>query len=264
MDFRSPMTSPETFIAFAAIMFVIALIGAAIDWVGAPLRHRKFVPKAYRFPDERLFRNDMLRNPNTPSAAPSSRGTRINEEAVVVEGRDSSQIENDTNVITLDPSDGQDQNSGLFEDQVGKFEPSLEGPSPSEIVPDVDPTTVREETAATQESISIPNKHEEAIRLRGWEPGGYIYNLTKDGREPSPATVKTRYWKNVGAASGSAIFGAQNIRRMKEGKPPQRRNYKSGKIETMRISPKTFEESGGEIPIPYWPSSAVDPYGSPS
>ncbi|MEC8985980.1 MAG: hypothetical protein VX763_05130, partial [Actinomycetota bacterium] len=228
------MTSPETFIAFAAIMFVIALIGAAIDWVGAPLRHRKFVPKAYRFPDERLFRNERLRNPNAPSAAPSSRVTHINEEAVVIEGRDSSQVENGTTVITLDPSDGQDQHLGLFEDQVGNFEPSLEGPSPNEIVPDEGPTTVREETVvATQESISIPNKHEEALRLRGWEPGGYIYNLTKDGREPSPATVKTRYWKNVGAASGSAIFGAQNILRMKEGKPPQRRNYKSGKIETM-------------------------------
>ena len=259
------MTSPETFIAFAAIMFVIALIGAAIDWVGAPLRHRKFVPKAYRFPDERLFRNERLHSPNAPSAAPSSRVTHINEEAVVVEGKDSSQVENDTTVITLDPSDGQDQHLGLFEDQVGNFEPSLEGPSANEIVPDEDLTTVREETTiATQESISIPNRHEEALRLRGWEPGGYIYNLTKDGREPSPATVKTRYWKNVGASSGSAIFGAQNILRMKEGKPPQRRNYKSGKIETMRISPKTFEESGGEIPIPYWPSSAVDPYGSPS
>ena len=68
------MTSPETFIAFAAIMIVIALIGAAIDWIGAPLRHRRFVPKAYRFPDERLFRNESVNNHNIPASATAPSG----------------------------------------------------------------------------------------------------------------------------------------------------------------------------------------------
>ena len=54
------MSSPETFLAFAAIMLIIALIGVAIDWFGTPLRHRKFIPKAYKFPDERLFRSDVF------------------------------------------------------------------------------------------------------------------------------------------------------------------------------------------------------------
>ena len=44
------MSDPELFIAFGAIMLVIALAGVAIDWVGKPLRHRKFVPKVYRYP----------------------------------------------------------------------------------------------------------------------------------------------------------------------------------------------------------------------
>ena len=30
-------------------MLIIALIGVAIDWFGTPLRHRKFIPKAYKF-----------------------------------------------------------------------------------------------------------------------------------------------------------------------------------------------------------------------
>ena len=50
------MSSSETYIAFAAIMLVIALLAVAIDWFGKPLRHRKFVPKIYRFPDERVPR----------------------------------------------------------------------------------------------------------------------------------------------------------------------------------------------------------------
>ena len=41
-------------------MLIIALIGVAIDWFGTPLRHRKFIPKAYKFPDERLFRSDVF------------------------------------------------------------------------------------------------------------------------------------------------------------------------------------------------------------
>ena len=39
------MSSPETFLAFAAIMLIIALIGVAIDWFGTPLRHRKIHSK---------------------------------------------------------------------------------------------------------------------------------------------------------------------------------------------------------------------------
>ncbi len=77
------MSSPETFIAFAAIMFVIALIGAAIDWFGAPLRHRKFVPKAYRFPDERLFRNESLHNPNVASSQSNAVSPYLLREEVI-------------------------------------------------------------------------------------------------------------------------------------------------------------------------------------
>ena len=259
------MTSPETFIAFAAIMIVIALIGAAIDWVGAPLRHRRFVPKAYRFPDERLFRNESLNNPDIHASTSSSGSIYFKEETLPIESEERFQSGNGIEVLILETpikegaTDGTTAELGVdpLQHRGDKASVELEQEKISAIVQD-------EIKLPLQEGVTPPKRHEGTLRLRGWKPGGYIYNLTKDGREPSPATVKTRYWKNVGAASGSAIFGAQNILRMKEGKPPQRRNYKSGKIETMRISPKTFEESGGEIPIPYWPTSAVEPYGSPS
>lgn len=55
------MSDPQLFIAFGAIMLVIALAGVAIDWIGKPLRHRKFVPKVYRYPDERRPRGSSVR-----------------------------------------------------------------------------------------------------------------------------------------------------------------------------------------------------------
>ena len=259
------MTSPETFIAFTAIMIVIALIGAAIDWVGAPLRHRRFVPKAYRFPDERLFRNESLNNPDIHTSTSSSGSIYFKEETLSIESEENFQPGNSIEVLTLEPpikegtTDGTSAELGLdpLQHRGDKASAELEQEKNSKIVQD-------EIKLPLQEGLTPPKRHEGTLRLRGWKPGGYIYNLTQDGREPSPATVKTRYWKNVGAASGSAIFGGHNIERMKDGKPPQRRNFKSGKMETMRISPKSFEESEGEIPIPYWPSNAVDPFGNSS
>ena len=259
------MTSPETFIAFAAIMIVIALIGAAIDWVGAPLRHRRFVPKAYRFPDERLFRNESLNNPDIHASTSSSGSIYFKEETLPIESEERFQSGNGIEVLTLETpikegaTDGTTAELGVdpLQHRGDKASVEIEQEKIASIVQD-------EIKLPLQEGVTSPKRHEGTLRLRGWKPGGYIYNLTQDGREPSPATVKTRYWKNVGAASGSAIFGGHNIERMKDGKPPQRRNFKSGKMETMRISPKSFEESEGEIPIPYWPSNAVDPFGNPS
>ena len=95
------MTSPETFIAFAAIMIVIALIGAAIDWVGAPLRHRRFVPKAYRFPDERLFRNESLNNPDIHASTSSSGSIYFKEETLPIESEERLQSGNGIEVLTL-------------------------------------------------------------------------------------------------------------------------------------------------------------------
>ena len=259
------MTSPETFIAFAAIMIVIALIGAAIDWVGAPLRHRRFVPKAYRFPDERLFRNESLNNPDIHASTSSSGSIYFKEETLPIESEERFQSGNGIEVLILETpieegaTDGTTAELGVdpLQHRGDKASVELEQEKISAIVQD-------EIKLPLQEGVAPQKRHEGTLRLRGWKPGGYIYNLTQDGREPSPATVKTRYWKNVGAASGSAIFGVHNTERMKDGKPPQRRNFKSGKMETMRISPKSFEESEGEIPIPYWPSNAVDPFGNPS
>ncbi|MBG01902.1 MAG: hypothetical protein CL470_06480 [Acidimicrobiaceae bacterium] len=252
------MSSPETFIAFAAIMFVIALIGAAIDWFGAPLRHRKFVPKAYRFPDERIFRNESARGPISGTFQPNPANPYLLEASIVAE----KSLESQNLDHLLPPA----TESPIHDEAKKDIAKAIE-----ELFPMKEETTTSNlnkvksidyQSHEVQTNLETPPKPSGTLRLRGWTPGGYIFNLTQEGKEPSSATVKNRYWKNVSAASGSAIFGSENIKRMKEGKPPQRRNYRNGKIETMRISPKSFDESNGEIPIPYWPSTGLDPFGS--
>ena len=46
------MDTFELLIVFAALMAVISLVAIAIDWVGRPLKNRRFIPRIYRYDDE--------------------------------------------------------------------------------------------------------------------------------------------------------------------------------------------------------------------
>lgn len=247
------MSSPETFLAFAAIMLIIALIGVAIDWFGKPLRHRKFIPKAYKFPDERLFRSGVF---NTKSSIPENpQSKKINT------GKDST--------IQISDSIAKESPSKLGDAISETSELSTEE---DEVV--IDATALkRNDVSTTQEKFvtetSLLNVNGDlklqsssiGIRLSGWSPGDDIYNLTQNGSEPSPSTVRSRFWKNVGVSAGASIFGAKNVERLREGKPPQRRNPRTSSYETMKVHLLSYADGEGRTPIPNWPSNSVDPYG---
>ena len=48
------MSTAEILIVFSALMALIALVTIGIDWIGKPLKHRRFIPHIYRFDDEKL------------------------------------------------------------------------------------------------------------------------------------------------------------------------------------------------------------------
>lgn len=52
------MGSGELILIFAALMVVLAVLGIAVDWIGKPLRNRRFIPRIYRFEDEHLVEAD--------------------------------------------------------------------------------------------------------------------------------------------------------------------------------------------------------------
>ena len=48
------MGTTEIIIVFGALMVLIALVTIGIDWIGKPLKHRRFIARIYRFENEKL------------------------------------------------------------------------------------------------------------------------------------------------------------------------------------------------------------------
>ncbi|HJM96565.1 MAG TPA: hypothetical protein QF776_00140, partial [Acidimicrobiales bacterium] len=238
------MSSPETFLAYGAIMLIIALVGVAIDWFGKPLRHRKFIPKAYKFPDERHFRSEIFNSKPLTSAPSVVAPQRISEGQTSLTDGDSNQLTATTNeetsgseIVVADSND--------FSEAEKKIEES--SGSIISVGKDIEPEERQNKLNLTENESSTQGQTG-LLRLQGWSPGGYIYNLTQSGSEPSPSTVRSRFWKNVGVAPGSALFGSDNVTRLREGKPPQRRNPRTNKIETMKVLLLSYEEGKGITP----------------
>ena len=234
------MESPEIFIAFGAVMLVIALLGVAIDWFGKPLRHRRFVPKIYRFPEERQIRRSKVRE--TPWSSASfvlpfidklpRRVFRYPYAGTADRQQDSF------------PSDG----------ALAKIE--------AQELPNI--VTLEEKLRADNPGlISIGNQGTDPDdRSSGWSPGESVFNFTEHGAKPSARTIEMRFWRNVAITNGAAMFGANNLQRMQEGDPPKRWNPRTGQVESMLLPLATFEETGGETPVPSWPEPEPDPFVS--
>ncbi len=248
------MQSSGLFIAFGAVMLVIALLAVGIDWLGKPLRHRRFVPKIYRFPDERTPRRSKVRETAwsdgsfvLPVAQPTldERMVRYPDQAPAPQ-------------MLLDPGPPTTQ---VPLSDLPAAEPAAEPEVPITIVTleDLDPNTVLD-PETEPEVDAEPAAPPAPAREHGWSPGDYVFNFTSDGSEPSPTTVRTRYWKNVAATAGAALFGAPNMDRMGVGKPPQRRNPRTGAIETMRLPQASYHATNGATPLPEWPCAEIDPF----
>jgi len=250
------MSSPETFLAYGAIMLIIALVGVAIDWFGTPLRHRKFIPKAYKFPDERHFRSQIFNSKpfttkSTVAVSPETPEIRIPMAQNGSERLDEFLTEENSFPPPHIPEVG-------ISEEIEQETPASLSP---ESLPKDDHRKDSNRGSNDYQEDNLEQGKAGLIRLQGWTPGGYIYNLKQDGTEPSPSTVRARFWKNVGVATGSALFGTNNVARLRNGKPPQRRNPRTGKIETMKILLLSYEESKGATPIPHWPTNAINPFG---
>lgn len=275
------MNSPQLFIAFGALMLIAALLGVAIDWFGKPLRHRRFVPKVYRFPDERQPRRSKIRS--TEWSETSFVLPVIDPEAAIEPYRYPEPGQPD--VLESAPPFGLVRDLGpptaqvpvVDLDEVFDLERSNDIATAPDLVTleDTNPEHTQLEpldtTAAMAPSSNDdgpPDIHAQGMeptdkdvgRGRGWRPGQYVFNLTPDGREPSATTVRTRYWKNVAATMGASVFGETNLSRMGDGKPPQRLNHRTGTVESMRLPSTHVGDDGGQTPVPEWPAPELDPF----
>ena len=266
------MDSPALFLAFGAAMLVVALLGVAVDWFGKPLRHRRFVPKIYRFPDERQPRHSQVRRTEWSESslvlpvveATDERLVRYPDPRLRHQG-----LPTPTPVVDAGPPTIQVPVVELDADEppfVAAPEPStIEGivtlediaGDEAEVIDGAEEAEASDEAASSDETADATA---DDARSQGWQTGQYVFNLTPDGREPSGTTVRTRYWKNVAATPGAAIFGDDNLERMKVGKAPQRLNHRTGKQETMRLPAAQWSDANGTTPVPAWPANEIDPF----
>ena len=260
------MDSPALFLAFGAVMLVVALLGVAVDWFGKPLRHRRFVPKIYRFPDERQPRHSQVRRTEWSESSLVLPVVEADDEHLVryPDPRLRHQgLPSPTPVIDAGPPTMQ---VPVIDPDVDE-QPFTAPTAPSTIDGIVTLEDIAGDDAALVDAATETNTPDEADapeladgRGEGWATGEYIFNLTPEGREPSPTTIRTRYWKNVAATPGAAIFGDTNLDRMRNGKAPQRRNHRTAKMETMRLPTVQWSDADGTTPVPTWPVHEVDPF----
>lgn len=257
------MDSPTLFLAFGAVMLIAALLGVAIDWFGKPLRHRRFVPKVYRFPDERQPRHSQVRRTEWSDASlvlpvvesppelirypdPAAASVAPPMPALADVGPPTAQVP----VVDLDV----DMEAAGATLDAEPLSPALEGLVTLEDLQD-------DEGELDDDHVVEPEPTEDEpadARGTGWHTGQYVFNLTGEGSAPSSTTIRTRYWKNVAATPGASVFGSTNMERMRTGKAPQRLNHRSGKKETMRLTGMDFD--AGSTPVPTWPSTELDPF----
>jgi RHS repeat-associated protein len=107
---------------------------------------------------------------------------------------------------------------------------------------------------------------EGAVKV-GWKLGDNIYKTTRKGTEAAWSTIRSRFWKNEGAAANAVEkFGAENVKRIQTGAAPQRYNPDKGGIESMELSHEPLPAlQGGTDVVPRWPQdhAAIDPYRRP-
>lgn len=136
------------------------------------------------------------------------------------------------------------------------------------------PSCFSEAFTARQEATGIHgggnDETQRRHRFSGGEEGFRGSTSPSPGRRgggPRRTTVRNRFWKNEAAKPGAAErWGAENLERMRKGRPPQRYNPDKGGIESMELShePIPLRERGRNL-VPRWPQDhgAVDPFRHP-
>lgn len=295
------MTDSELIVLFALAMLAMALVAIAVDWLGKPI-HRRFVPKIFRYADELAPPADPTRTgwsddtfavpENPPDDQPIAfldGSTEWTSAALVIPAPD--EATGTTPLFDQFASDA-DDDPPLFDqfapdtdDDPPHHPDATEHPDAATIAdaPEGDGTEttadaspIDHEPAAVgatrapveagdptpRRTADAPSRRTTTERGTGWRPGQFVFNLTRDGNEPSPEVIRRRFWRNIAASDHVSAFGATNAERLAAGKAPSRHNPRRGSTETMRLPVASFTESGGRPPAPSWPDDDVDPYAS--
>lgn len=276
------MGTAEILIVFSALMALIALVTIGIDWIGKPLKHRRFIPRMYRFDDEKLpvdeygnttfdvndggygplphvvppafpqpgpYAAAPLQAPDhiavQPSPVPDEFADRANP--TVVSPRQAPPRQ----VAQLDPAIAASGTASrsAFTDSLA--EPDAGPPAEAASVD----TSVHSVIAGTE-----PRDVAVAEPIAAWSPGMAL-DTTVDDEKPSLAVKAERFWISTAESNGESHFDDDDLARMAAGKAPRRNNPRTGKIEAMQLTGLRQASATGDVRM-RWPDDAVDPWSS--
>lgn len=276
------MRTFELLIVFAALMAVIALVAIAIDWVGRPLRNRRFIPRIYRYEDE-VQPDPALANPmaatalggqpamhapqSPPLTAPPVMGPPVSMQPPVVAtipAQLAPRAPAADAVIEGHP-DRIETRAPLHATPVEATQPTTRSAF-SDSLDDADPVIGEANGPGTPTlGGSRPRGIAETIPVaaaESWHPGMPL-DARAGERKATTAVKAERFWKAAAANIGSLThFDNADQERMAEGKAPRRRNPRTGELESMELVGLRAASSRSDVRMK-WPDDAVDPW-SPS
>lgn len=254
------MGTAEIIIVFSALMALIALVTIGIDWIGKPLKNRRFIPRMYRFEDEKVpideYGNATFDVPYAPPAAaahpyPAAPATFFPPVAAPMPGGFPAAAAAITTTEVTEATATQLHTSSTRAKtqpaprQVARVEHSVAGSQ-----------------SAFSDSLATPGdliaSSDGATTVSKWEPGMAL-DTTVNDHKPNLAVKAERFWMYSAQSVTTSHFDSGNRARMSEGKAPRRNNPRTGRTETMVLTGLREASQPAEVRM-RWPEEAVDPW----
>jgi hypothetical protein len=264
------MGTAEILIVFSALMALIALVTIGIDWIGKPLKHRRFIPRMYRFEDEKLpvdaygntdFAPSLGAAPSPtavsgpPFSPPMAAGPPYAPPLAAAPMAPVPQIEARSSVPRNQPPPRQVARLDPSVRSNSAFSDSLQG-TPDAPTPDENAFA----NAAGHGVIAGTQDAGQAQPAVRWAPG-HDLDMLSDGRKPTLAIKAERFWKTVGAETVDSHFTEDDRARMRSGKAPRRTNPRTNRVEAMQLNGLRRASAAADVEM-NWPDEAIDPWAT--
>ncbi len=239
------MQTFELLIVMAALMAMISVVAIAIDWVGKPLRGRRFIARVYRFEDEMVTISPETPLPSAPGPLQRAYPTAPPLGAAV----------QPTTAVATTNSDHRPPPTVATRAAV-PAQPPVGSPDSASLWQDL----VSEPASNPQSSHIAGRGTGEDPAATEWIPGMALDQFVA-GRRPSPSVKAERYWRSIAAAEHETHFDTADRARMASGKPPRRRNPRTQKFESLQLA--GLREASDESAVRmHWQDDSVDPWDS--
>lgn len=269
------MRTVELMIVFGALMAIVAVVAIAIDWVGKPMRGRRFIPRVYRFDDE-LEPVALSRQvaappvmmpmgtppmpyhvPPMPNQVPSAFSNSIGTAETGSTPSANDTWNPDPTVVAVPavgmpsaPASSIVQSPQPLDDPAGDnwedWDELLQS-APDNAISGVDPEATQDWGGAAT-----------------WETSMAL-DAVVGGQRPTPIDMAERYWKTVAVSASANLdathFDSEQIDRMLAGRAPNRLNPRTTRHETPELLGLRSASHPSQVQV-FWPGDSIDPWSS--